>query len=316
MSQYSSILVGVDLHHADRAVSKELGPEARAAVEQALELAAHSGGTVTFCSVLEISSQTASLIERDHENLLKTVEDFASEMLDAEVSAANQRGIPADKSIRCGKAWQELVNEVAENRHHLIVIGTRPRDVATRLLFGSTAQKILRLATCPVWIVKPAEVREIREIAVATDLGELSLPILQAGIAAARAWNARLYVLHVLEAESLSYLLVAGVSEQEIAACQQRLRSEAEAKLQAQLALCDYRTLQQGMQVEIVTGSPDREIGRFVTANEVDLLVIGTHGRRGMEAYLLGNTAERILPSIEASLLVIKPNHAVSDQVK
>ncbi len=307
MSHYSSILVGVDLHHGDRAASAELGRETRAAIEQALELAAHSGGTVTFCSVLEISPQTASLIERDHENLLKTVEDFASELLDAEVSAANRRGIAADKVIRFGAAWEELVKEVSENQHHVVVMGTRPRDAASRLLFGSTAQKVIRLATCPVWIVKPDEVREIREIAVATDLGESSLPILHAGIEAARAWNARLYLLHILELDQLSYLLIAGVSEDEIAACQQRLRSEAEAKLHAQLAQCDYRTLQQGVKIEIVLGSPDREIGRFVTANEVDLLVIGTHGRRGLEAYLLGNTAERILPSIEASLLVIKP---------
>ncbi len=316
MSQYLKILVGVDLHHGDRAVSKEFGPETRAAINQALELAAHSAGVVTFCAVLEISAQTASLIERDHQNLLKTVEDVASEMLNAEVNAANARGIPADKAVRFGSAWEELAKEACENKHDLVVMGTRQRDKATRLLFGSTAQKLIRFAPCPIWIVKPEEYREIREIAIATDLSDASIPVLHAAIRAARALNARLYILHVLEQDQLSHLLIAGVSEEEIATCQQRLHVDAEAKLHGQLASTDYRTLQQGLKIEIVVGSPDHAIGDFVAAHEVDLLVIGTHGRRGLEGLLLGNTAERILPSIHASLLAVKPNGFVSPYAK
>ena len=114
----------------------------------------------------------------------------------------------------------------------------------------------------------------------------------------------------------MSHLLIAGVSEDEIAALQQRQRVDAEAKLHGQLASTDYRTLQQGVKIEIVTGSPDHAIGDFVTANEVDVLVIGTHGRRGLEGLLLGNTAERILPSIHASLLAVKPDGFVSPYAK
>ena len=313
MSQYLKILVGVDLHHGDRAVSKEFGPETRAAINQALELAVHSAGVVTFCAVLEISAQTASLIERDHQNLLKTVEDVASELLDAEVSAANARGIPADKAVRIGSAWEELAKEACENQHDLVVMGTRQRDKATRLLFGSTAQKLIRFSPCPVWIVKP---EEVREIAIATDLSDASIPVLHAAIKAARALDARLYILHVLEQDPLSHLLIAGISEEEIATCQQRLHVDAETKLHGQLASTDYRTLQQGVKIEIVTGSPDHAIGDFVATHEVDLLVIGTHGRRGLEGLLLGNTAERILPSIHASLLAVKPDGFVSPYAK
>jgi universal stress protein E len=164
--------------------------------------------------------------------------------------------------------------------------------------------------------VKPEELREIREIAVATDLSDASIPVMHAAVKAARALNARLYILHVLEQDKLSHLQMAGVSEEEIAACQQRLRLDAEARLHEQLARTDYRTIQQGLKVEIVVGSPDHAIGAFVTANEVDLLVIGTHGRRGLEGLLLGNTAERILPSIHASLLAVKPDGFVSPYAK
>lgn len=316
MSQLSKILVGVDLHHGDRAVSKEFGPESRAAINQALELAKHSGGCVTFCAVLEISPQTATLIERDHANLLRTVEDVAEELLEAEVRAARADGVAAEKVVRLGSAPEELAKLACEGNYNLVVMGTRRRDTLTRLLFGSTAQKLIRFAPCPVWIVKPEETREIREIALATDLSDSGMPALRAAITAARALNAKLFILHALEMDEASYLLIAGVSAEEIAALQQRLRDEAEAKLHQQLAQTDYRTLPHGLKVEIVTGSPDQVIGDFVTANQVDLLVIGTHGRRGVAGMMLGNTAERVLPSLHASLLAVKPDDFVSPYAK
>ena len=53
MAKYEKILVGVDLHNGDRVATRELSPESKAAVEQALELAIHSAGRITFCSAAE-----------------------------------------------------------------------------------------------------------------------------------------------------------------------------------------------------------------------------------------------------------------------
>ena len=70
MARYGKILVGVDLHQGDRVTSDELGSESKAAIEESLLLAIHSGSTVTFCSALDVSPQTATLIAQDHQNLL------------------------------------------------------------------------------------------------------------------------------------------------------------------------------------------------------------------------------------------------------
>lgn len=312
MSLFKNILVGVDLHHGDRAVSKQIGPETRAAIEQAIELAQSSGGSLTFCSALEISPQTARLIEEDHLNLLKTVEDIAAEMLDAEVEAAIERGVSARRLIRVGQAWEEISKVACEEKCDLILIGTRSRDLASVILFGSNAQKMIRYAPCPVWVVKPQEVREIREIAVATDLSDSCIPVLHAGVAVARALNARLFVVHSLELDQLPYLKIAGLADEAISGVQQKLHDEATAKLHSHLNLTDHRTLQQGVRIEVLSGSPDRAISTFIEKSEVDLLVLGTHGRRGLAGVLLGNTAERMLPVVHASVLVVKPDDFVS----
>lgn len=307
MTGFSNILVGVDLHQGDRVVSQVLRAETEAAIRQSIELAGHSGGTVTLATVLEISPQTASLIERDHKNMVKTVEDFANEMLDSQVALATSQGVAANKVVKIGSAWEELSKLAIERNCDLIVVGTRCEETARRILFGSTAQKLIRMAPCPVWVVKPDEYRDIREIAVATDLGDESQSLLHTAVMTARALNARLYVLHIVEQGPISQLLIAGISSSEISDLQQKLKAEAETKLQSQLALTDSRTLQQGVKVEVNVGSPDQDIGEFVSERLVDLLIIGTHGRSGFQGILLGNTAERVLPTLHASLLAIKP---------
>ena len=316
MSQIHNILVGVDLHHGDRIASSELEPEARAAIEEAIRLALVSGGTITFCSVLELSTQSQSLIEKDRENILKTVEDFANNTLSSLVESANAKGVAAESTLRFGSAWEELSKETAEGGYDLVLIGTRSRSRATTMLFGSSAQKLMRFAPCPVWVVKPTEVREIREIAVATDLSDACLPALKVAATVARAINAKLFILHVLETGDLRYLAIAGVEEEELLDTEAQLKQTAEVKLKDQLGKVNLGGLRHGMQTEILSGDPDSAIPTFVAEHEIDLLVIGTQGRSLLSGLLLGNTAERILPALHASLVAVKPEGFVSPYAK
>lgn len=307
MTRIQNILVGVDLHHGDRLASPVLGDESQAAVSEALRLAATWEGTLTFCSVLEISAQSQSLIEHDHENILKTVEDVASELLSKLVSHANSLGISAEQVIRFGTAWEELAKESANGHYDLVIIGTHSKSRATSILFGSTALKLMRFSPCPVWVVKPTELREIREVAIATDLSPAIQPAFQLAVTVARAIQAKLFVIHVQESDDLHSLSIAGVAEEEIARTEERLRQAADDKIREQLDRTDFRTLPHGVKIEHLSGVPDDAITQFVTRNEIDLLVIGTHGRSGLSGFLLGNTSERLLPGLHASLLAVKP---------
>lgn len=311
MARYAKILVGVDLHHGDRVAARELGPEAKAAIEQAIELAIHAGGQVTFCSSLNVSPQTATLITQDHQNLMKTVEDFAAEVLDQVVADARNRGVSADRAVRFGAPQEELSRLAGEGKYDVIVVGTRARKRAARLLFGSTSQELVRHAPCAVWVVKPEEIREIREIAVATDLTNDNRRVLAAAVEAARALAAKLFIVHAVDISELSYLLMAGISPEEVAQARVRMMEEAEANLQQQLVTTDYRTLPHGVKVDVVEGSFDEAIPKFVTDNEIDILVVGTHGRTGIPRLVLGNSAERVLPLVHCSLIAVKPENFV-----
>lgn len=307
MTRIQSILVGVDLAHGDRLAAFELGAESQAAISEALGLAQALGATVTFCTVLELSAQTQTLIQMDYENLVRSVEDIARDALTGLVSRATELRLAAESCLRFGSAWEELSKEAASGDYDLVVIGTHTRAAVTRLLFGSTAQKLLRYAPCPVWVVKPAELREIREIAVASDLSPAVSPAMHAAVMFARAMGARMHVIHSLELEPLRFMRVGGASSAEMAATEERIRQAAEKQLQEQLFQTDFRTILHGTKIEILSGHADSSIPAYVVEQKIDLLVIGTHGRRGITGITIGNTAERILPNLHASLLAVKP---------
>lgn len=306
MQDVSNILIAVDLRHGDRLVDDELPPATSAAVRQGLELAANARAAVTFCYVLEISEQALELIRDDEKNVFATVEDFARKALDKLVEEAKSRGVNANSVLRVGGTWDQLLQQIDEGRHDLVVIGTRQRSPIVRTIFGSTAQRLLRTAPCPIWIVKPEEARDIREIVVATDMTDACQEALHTGVYLARLMQAKLFVVHALEFPFEAYLRTAGITEEDVAKHRARLRREAQAKMDAQLAKTDHRTLPFGLKTEILEGSPDDVLPKFVDENQIDLLIVGSHAHTGLSRWVLGNTAERLIPHIHASLLTIR----------
>lgn len=312
MERLQNILVGVDLHQGDLLVSDEFSATTVSAIEQACELASYNKADLTLCAVLEISEQALHLIEIDHLNVKKTVEDNAAEALQKLAGRIKDTGIDVRTVIRIGRSWEELTREAIEGAHDCVVVGTRERGKASRMLFGSTAQKLIRFCPCPVWIVKPAEIRAIREVLVASDLSEAAQTAVQTAVRVAGALNAKLFLVHSLEFPFETYLRTAGVSEEEVVKYRATLHKEANEKLQAQIAATDARTLTQGVQIHVLEGTPDDAIPDFVDKHEVDVVVIGTQGRSGISGVLLGNTAERLLPHLHASLVAVKPAGYVS----
>src|SRR5207249_1540564 len=63
-------------------------------------------------------------------------------------------------------------------------------------------------------------------------------------------------------------------------------------------------------------GDPSGEIGRYAADANIDLIVMGTHGRTGLERLLLGSVAEQTLRSAPCSVLVVKLPRGMSSAEK
>ena len=77
---------------------------------------------------------------------------------------------------------------------------------------------------------------------------------------------------------------------------------------EAEGALARVRSMAEGVRLEtaILEGKPGVEIVRFATGNTIDLIVIGTQGKRGLERLLLGSVAEQVIQSASCRVLVVK----------
>jgi universal stress protein E len=66
------------------------------------------------------------------------------------------------------------------------------------------------------------------------------------------------------------------------------------------------------VRVELLEGSPESTIPRFVEENGVDLVVLTTHGRTGLSQFVMGSTAQHLLPLLKSSVMALKPAEFVS----
>ena len=77
---------------------------------------------------------------------------------------------------------------------------------------------------------------------------------------------------------------------------------------EADTTLAAVRSSAEGVPLKtvILEGKPAAEIVRFATENQIDLIVIGTRGKRGFERLLLGSVAEQVVRSAPCKVLVVK----------
>jgi nucleotide-binding universal stress UspA family protein len=74
------------------------------------------------------------------------------------VRAATARGLDARWELKTGVAPESIVETAGEARADLIVIGTHGRTGLSRFVIGSVAERVVRLASCPVLTMKPTVV--------------------------------------------------------------------------------------------------------------------------------------------------------------
>jgi len=112
--------------------------------------------------------------------------------------------IPHEVLLEQGPIWDALSALIERDEIDLLVLGTHGRGGLKKVILGSVAEELFRLASCPVLTVgpavpaEPAGSKEFRRILFATDFGPASLNALQYAISLATENKARLMLLHVV----------------------------------------------------------------------------------------------------------------------
>ncbi|MCL2761510.1 MAG: universal stress protein [Desulfuromonadales bacterium] len=88
------------------------------------------------------------------DNLGKEIAEGAEKMLENFCNAKNMENVEYEKIVVSGVPGDEVIREAKERSADLIVLGTHGRTGLNRFLFGSTAEKVVRLAESPVMTIR------------------------------------------------------------------------------------------------------------------------------------------------------------------
>ena len=143
----------------------------------------------------------------------------------------------------------------------------------------------------------------IRRIVCASDFSRTSRKALSAAIDMAKTNRARLTIVY-------AYVPIAPlVPEQYIeSGTLDRLDKEARRWVERHMAALVRRARESGVPAaaRVMSGDPSSQIVRAARSARADLIVIGTHGRRGVSRFLLGSVAERVIATAPCPVLTVR----------
>ncbi len=134
-------------------LATDLSPASKSAENRALELAAAHGSALSLVSVLEVP---ACLFGEAGALGCTLPPDKSRELAEIQ-GAARALGIELDTFTGAGEAYRIINDTAARLGAGVIVLGSHGRSGLRRLLLGSTAEKVIGLAPCPVLVVKPPQ---------------------------------------------------------------------------------------------------------------------------------------------------------------
>jgi nucleotide-binding universal stress UspA family protein len=147
----------------------------------------------------------------------------------------------------------------------------------------------------------------LKNILVATDFGEASDAALSYGRDLARTYGATLHVLHVAEN------LVVRYADDAALALLPQLQTdidEAARKRMAELVTDEDRTMLQAQPVVLAALGTAEAIVGYAKEYNVDIIVMGTHGRGALSHLLMGSVAERVVRTAPCPVLTVRhPEH-------
>jgi universal stress protein A len=144
----------------------------------------------------------------------------------------------------------------------------------------------------------------LARILIATDFGDPADAALEFGLTLARRIGTSVHLLHVFE----DPFQAAGISNEIYGVLPAEARETMLRDAQARLG---YRALSaEDAEVHattaVVVGEPSRAIVDYAAANKFDLIVIGTHGRRGVAHLFVGSVAERVVRTASCPVLTVR----------
>ncbi len=251
------------------------------AIREAINLAKTCSSRLFAVSVVEVNPEFEALAPQ----LVEKVEKETRQHLESVKSMAAGEGVECEIIAHQGEEpYKYIVEEAAKNRVDMIIMGRRGRSGLKRLMLGSVAAKVIGHAPCNVLIAPRAARVVCKNILIATDGSRYSDAASMQSIGIAKRLGSSLFAVSVAHSDA---------ELQETRDNVNRVKELAG---------------REGIKVETLTptGRPYEAIVDAARQMNADLIVVGSHGRTGIERLLMGSVTERVIGHADCAVLVVK----------
>ncbi|MBF0559685.1 MAG: universal stress protein [Nitrospirae bacterium] len=250
------------------------------AIREAISLAKKCSGKLYAIFVLETNPEYETI----GSNFFDKEESEAISHLESIRSSALESGVDCGTIFHHGeKAYQYIVDEAAERRADMIIIGRRGRKGLAKLMIGETAAKVITHTSCNVLVVPKAAKIRCRNILVATNGSNHSSSAISEAIGIAKCCGSSIVVVSSL------------MSDNEL--------EEAKSNVNKVVELAQ----EEGLHVEVLTpfGKTSDAVIEIASGRGVDLIVMGRFGKKGVKLFK-GSPTEKVIGNSGCAVLVAK----------
>ncbi|AEH39139.1 universal stress protein [Halopiger xanaduensis] len=271
---------------------------ATVALDYALEIAATHGATLQLLYVADTNKPS---LTQQGGSVVDVLEQEGEDVLSDARERAARRDVPVTDDIVQGDPREAIVDAAAPEFVDLVVMGTHGRDSLESYVLGSVTEHVVNACETPVLAVRPDEdARQpypYDDLLVPTDGSDNARKAMEFAATLATQYDARLHLLSVVDEPALGAAVGSSPVLDRLEDTAQEIVAEG-AETVREAGADDVKTA-------VETGSVPETVREFATDVGAELIVMGTHGRRGLDERLLGSTTERVLRTAPVPVLTI-----------
>jgi nucleotide-binding universal stress UspA family protein len=283
-------------------------PFAERALGPALALAQEGQGEVILLSV----PYTKQIVVEDWDNygLDQSLEQSQQELIEYLEGLKAKKAHPALKLrtiVTAGDEAGVIVDTALTEEIDLIVMATHGRSGFSRWMLGSITEKVLRTAPCPVLVIR--EDKPLSHIMITLDGSALSEVALGPGMEIASRLGSHVTLLSVEPTEMVDPKFVAELDKIEAGLGGRTVedfyhRTESYLQHLAREVQADLELI---VRIAPKTGPVAEAILATIETDNVDLVVMATHGRTGLKRWVYGSVTEKVMRAARCNMLIIRP---------
>ncbi|WP_448212113.1 universal stress protein UspE [Colwellia sp. MEBiC06753] len=300
METYQKILVVIDPTTEDQK-----------ALSRAIELGSKTGASITaFLSIFDFSYEMTTMLSSDERDAMRqTVINDRKVWIEEQIKSLNaqQNNITIDV-VWHNRPFEAVIDQVLKHQFDIVIKGTHEHDKLKSVIFTPTDWHLLRKCPCPLLLVKEHSWPDNGNILAAVNVGSdeqehqsLNNIITEEAKHLAGLMNANVHLVNSYPGTPVNIAI-------EI--------PEFDASQYNDTMLLHHKQAMEkhanafGIDVantHVKEGLPEDTIEALSQELDAELVILGTIGRTGLSAALIGNTAEHVIDKLNCDVLALKP---------